>query len=213
MKMKYLIYLTPLLTLFQYCKTDNDQKLAKSKDLTYSYLNYSIEIGSYVNLTESKVQYTKSLVDSIYSLNYIYQDSNSVDTITFVLKEDKNFEPLYLENGKINNKNILHYVNSVNFYVEKNNQAYKSYNVHKFAQRPDVADGCVTFFWTPELGIILERSATWNNFGKLKTNDNELNKEIDFLTELIYHNIRFYYGCDQEMELMHKGEAELIYKR
>jgi hypothetical protein len=194
-----------LLTISQSCKTD--QVAEKGELLSYYYLEYDIECCTELYLTENQVQYSNFITDSIYTLNYIFnKDSISADTITYLLKENKNFEPKYLINGKKKDHDIFLFANSKTFTIDK------EYKVYKYASNPFVIDGCVTHFWTPEFGVILTRSTTWSSFRKLRTNNDRISRKIDLLVELIYQDTEFYKGCVEELKLIPKKDAEKYYK-
>lgn len=197
---------TQLLTLqvLISCHTNRDNQ---EELLTYSYQEYNILCCTELHLTENQIEYSHTITDSTHTLTYVFfKDSTSADTITYFLKEDKTFEPVYLFNGKKKENDYFSLVNSVKFKIDR------EYEVYKYSRNTAVSDGCTTHFWSPEIGIILTRSATWGNFRKLRTNNDSINRKIDLLAELIYQDTKFYQGCSEEMELFPKKDVEEFYK-
>ena len=197
----FIIYL-----ILQGCSPD--KSFNEDKPIKYSYINYQIELVSDVLITADTTEYLLSVSDSIYSLKYIYQkDSQESDTVSYILKQSPDFQPKYLINRKRVEPQAFVYVANQGFRIND-----KIYPVYKYASNPYVTDGCVTHFWTPELGIILTRSSTWRSFRKLQTNADRINRQINLLSEVIFQDVSFYNGCDQEMELISKADSEEYYR-
>ncbi|AHM59096.1 hypothetical protein D770_25675 [Flammeovirgaceae bacterium 311] len=180
-----------------------DKSFIEEKAIKYSYVNYQIELVSEVLLTVDTTKYLFSVSDSIYTLKYI----NPKDTVSYILRADSIFQPIYITNAKDTSDSFI-YVAHLDFKIND-----RLYRVFKYASDPGVIDGCVTHFWTPELGIILTRSSTWRSFSKLQTNSDSINQQINLLAEVIYQDASFYNGCNKEMELMPKADAEEYYKQ
>ena len=197
-----LLYLATLLAVFQSCNPGNS--VEKEVALRYFYINYEIALLSEVMMTEDTLDYVSSVSsDSIYTLEYVYPKS----TDGYILRADSDFEPIYISNAKDTSSSFV-YVANQDFKINDRN-----YQVFKYASNPGSIDGCVTHFWTPEMGIILIRSSTWRNFSKLQTNNDSINKEINLLAELIYQDVAFYYGCTEEMELIPQADMEEYYQK
>ena len=191
-----LLHLTILLAVIQSCSPGNS--VGNEVPLKYSYVNYYVELASEVMLTVDSLDYLSSVSDSIYTLQYIYPK----DTVGYVLRADSDFQPKYISKAN-DTSDAFVYVAHQDFKIND-----RIYPVFKYANDPAVIDGCVTHFWTPEIGVILTRSSTWRNFSKLQTNNDSINSEINLLAEVIFQDVAFYYGCTGEMELMPQTDAQ-----
>ncbi|WP_152426417.1 hypothetical protein [Cesiribacter andamanensis] len=161
-----------------------------------------------LNLAEDSIVFKISEVDSIHTLNYIYPDGLELsDTVTYILKADKDFHPKYISSRKEAKPQDFDYVGHQEYKIND-----KVYPIFKYASNALTTDGCITHFWTPEIGIILTRSASWGDFGKLQTNNDSINRQINLLAELLFQDVSFYKGCTEEMELIPRDDAEEFYK-
>lgn len=171
-------------------KIDEAQKLTK-----FYFVNYNMEFPSQLYLDTIKVNLDTKIQDSIYSLTYLYTN----DTITYNLKESENYQPKYcVKRQEVENSDFVFVSKKV---YQINGQKFE---VYKYAKNPKGIDGCVTHFWTPKIGVIIKRSATWRNFSKLQTIEIDLNQKINLLAELIYQDTEFYKGCVQEQKSINK---------
>ncbi len=178
----------------------NSRKVHDAQKTTkFYFVNYNLELPSEVYLDTVEVEIETEIQDSVYSLTY----SSLNDTIVYNFKESEYYQPKYYLNGeKVENNNFV-FVSKKDYQINGH-----KFDVYKYARNPTGIDGCVTFFWTPEIGVIIKRSATWRNFSKLQTNDFDLNQKINLLTELIYQDTEFYKGCVEAQELIPKSIAK-----
>jgi hypothetical protein len=162
-------------------------------------VSYDLEFLTELYLDTVEVKIETEIQDSIYSLTYLF----SSDTVIYNLKESENYQPKYYRNGqKVENNDFV-------FVAKKDYQINgQKFDVYKYTRNPMGIDGCVTHFWSPEIGVIIKRSATWRNFSKLQTNNFDLNQKINLLAELIYQDTEFYKGCVEEQELVPKSIAK-----
>lgn len=185
----------------------NDSSLkVQEKKVGYFYVRYDIECCTKLNLDTIHIKYNKEIKDSMHILNYIYTKDSITDTVTYKYQLTDKFTPEYLFNGK-KGKNDEYLLFAKEQYQIKG----KSFDVYKYALNPNVIDGCINHFWTPEIGVFISRSWTWKNFRKLQTNNDSINGYIDLLTELIYNDISFFSGCADELELVLKSDAVEFY--
>ena len=156
-------------------------------------MSYNLEFPAELNLDTLELNINTEIQDSVYSLTYINEKDIVHDTVIYNLKESKNYQPEYYFNGEKAETNDFVFVSKKDYQING-----QKFNVYKYARNPFAIDGCVTHFWTPKIGIIIKRSATWRNFSKLQTNDFDLNQKINLLAELIYQDTEFYKGCEEE---------------
>lgn len=175
--------------------------------IDYFYVKYNLDCSTELYLDTVKIYQYDCFKDSIYTLNYIYIEESKGDTITYKLSESESSNPEYLINGKINKHDEFIYVSRESYNIKG-----IEFKVYKYARNPFVIDGCVTHFWTPKIGIIITRSSTWRNYRKLQTNNDSINNYIDLLTEMIYQDVEFYKGCNEEFELIPKSDAREFYE-
>ncbi|MCT4664078.1 MAG: hypothetical protein N4A45_02450 [Flavobacteriales bacterium] len=158
-------------------------------DRQYSYQDYNFQDYDGVVIRSFRVHFSMEIRDSVHKLRYIYEDTEKQDTITFRLSENSDFLPEYFSNGKKSNK-VFDFVSSKNYTFNG-----QSYQVYKYARNYLAVDGCVIYFWCPNFGIILKRSATWRNYQKLQMNQPAENEKLNILVELLYQDSEFYKGC------------------
>jgi hypothetical protein len=197
---KALYILTIILAVFA-C---DSRKVNDTQETTkYFFVIYDLELPAELNLDTIEVNISTEIQDSVYSLTYVNEYNIAHDTVIYKLKESENYQPEYYFNGAKAETNNFVFVSKENSQING-----QKFNVYKYARNPFAIDGCVTHFWTPEIGIIIKRSATWRNFSKLQTNDFDLNQKINLLAELIYQDTEFYKGCVEEQELIPKSIAK-----
>ncbi|MPQ48901.1 hypothetical protein GCQ56_18030 [Marinifilum sp. N1E240] len=139
----------------------------------------------------------QELKDSVYHLNYILRRESGVDSISYILGEDSISEPIYIVNNSKDRMRDFQFVEKNEFSIN-----FKTYVVYKYAYNTSAIDGCVTHFWTPELGVFLIRSTTWRSMRILYSTNTAINDKINSLCRLIWQKPEFYFGCVERMELL-----------
>ncbi len=170
---------------------------------SYFYLKHNYESSSSACIDTLPVSISQELRDSVYYLHYLLTRNSGIDTISYVLKEDMNFEPIYVINNGLDRTRQFQLVDKVEFSINN-----KTYQVYKYAYNATVIDGCVTHFWTPELGVFIIRSTTWRNMRILYSTNPVKNDEINTLCRLVWQKPEFYFGCVERMELFPKSMVD-----
>ena len=143
------------------------------------YLN--IKRGGYIDTTY-RILTKNKLIDSVYNLTYQY--INESDTIS----EYFSF-PLYVDKGEDDSKDKFTLIGQKEIkYLEK------SYAVYKYYIDLENADDLqMLYFFVPEFGVIINKSAWWGNYDRLI--DNGKNEDADaifFICEMILYDSEFY---------------------
>lgn len=175
----------------------------KIKTTKFYFVNYNLELPSELYLDTVEIVIDTKVQDSIYALTYVFLNDNAKDTIIYNLKESEYYQPKYYLNREKAEIDDFVFVSKKDYQING-----QKFDVYKYAKNPIGIDGCVTHFWTPEIGVIIRRSATWRNFSKLQTNDFDFNQKINLLTELIYQDTEFYKGCVEEQVEVPKSIAK-----
>lgn len=196
--MKTEIYFLAILIMLAGCSSDIDK--TADKQTNAFFVKHSCDLDGSLLLDTINIDFSKKSEDSIFILKYIYHYDTELDTLIYKLKESDAFKPELLYNSE-----------NVEFvYVAKRNYRIDNVNfiVYKYAGDPSAIDGCVTHFWTLGIGILLTRSTTWRNYKKFHTSNDKINYYIDLLTEMIYQDAEFYFGCDEQIEMMSESEVK-----
>ncbi|ANQ52834.1 hypothetical protein MY04_5503 [Flammeovirga sp. MY04] len=175
-----------ILFIFGCQRTDIKQNFS----VEYFYVNYDIENSFLVNTDTTKVEFFNAKKDSIETLTYIYNQENNNDTVKIYLKQSQDYQPKYFTNGLEKDNYYFVFEDSKKYIINGNN-----YEVFKYSKNPLIIDGCISYFWVPNFGIILKRSSTWETYQKLQTNDLQLNNNLNLLEEVILSDTKFSSGC------------------
>jgi len=125
------------------------------KEDSYFYLKHNYESYSSAYVDTLPMTFSHELNDSIYRLEYTLTGESGVDTISYFLKEDSNFAPVYVVNNNFDSMRDFQLVEKNEFSIN-----FEPHTVYKYAYNTTAIDGCVTHFWTPDLGVFLIRSTT-----------------------------------------------------
>jgi len=141
------------------------------------YRNYNIEL---MDEMTTNLSYDTFLLEQN---EHLYKYINKEEEVLYdfgrkVLIQDKSTAELFLQSSK-------------NFSING-----KSYVVHKYITGYDVIDGCVAHFFSPDFGIIFQRSTTWGNYRELYQSPN--NELVSALISCIYNERDFYKDCLNE---------------
>ncbi|PKP22521.1 MAG: hypothetical protein CVU05_03455 [Bacteroidetes bacterium HGW-Bacteroidetes-21] len=199
--MKIVAYILAVIITLTGCIMKNEKSV--EKQINYFFVKHNIESCNELTLDTVNVDFTQDIKDSIFTLNYIYHTNSVIDSVTYKLKESNSYKPVLLVNN----------INLDFIFVAKENFQIKGidFMVYKYAKNPFAIDGCITHFWTPKIGILTTRSATWVNYSKLLTSNDSINEYIDLLTEMIFQKVEFYKGCSEELELIPKKDIQEFY--
>lgn len=212
--MKNIIYVATVLIMFLLSCETNNKDIIENNDY-YFYVNYNYDFYPEINTDTTKIVYYQTFIDGVYMLNYLFSkdiknfdlETTKIDTVTYHLTENESYNPKYFINGE--KKDTLDFI-----YVSKQRYiiCHGSFTVYKYAKNPYSIDGCITYFWTPKIGILIKRCSAWKNYSKLQTNNDSINECINLLTEMIYQDTEFYKGCNEKLQLMMETDVEEFYK-
>ena len=173
-----------ILLLFNSC----DNKKLMQKEQT------KMVICGYSDIFQDFIDTLDVLIKRIDSTNYIYK-SRSLDENkwSFELKFELEKDTVkVITEGNWNKKDEVYKAidrKAVKLYYYGN----RYYFVYKILRYSPAVDSEGLIFWSPEFGIILERSLTWRSFGRFEyLSDDSKNEIIRHLCFLIMNDNKFY---------------------
>ncbi len=187
--MKFIGFIFTLIIISSCQTTVDNEKLY--------YLSHNYE--SYTSACIDTIQtiQTAEVIDRVHHITYKMIRPDRIDSITYILKEDTIFQPKYLWKNDIDSDSEFVLTDMKEFSVN-----FKQYRVYKYALNPNAIDGCVTHFWTPELGVFLVRSTSWRKMRVMYSTNSNKNDEITSLCRLIWQYPEFYFGCSERIHLI-----------
>ncbi len=143
--------------------------------------------GSDVLVSEKTSVFTNIKHDSIQYFRYDLIDNHS--KLEIELNISDRFARLI--KNSVDSVN-LKFDKTVNYIINN-----KLYTVYKFYENVDKIDGTVVHFILPDIGLVISRSTTWNNYKELIIMDKKKSKEINILKSLIYNDFEFYHDLQK----------------
>ncbi len=172
--------------IFLGCQEKNNANKSTEQVASFKYLmikrNGSTIDTTYRIMTEIK------LTDSVYNLAYQYMSKS--DTV------NENFT-LTINNTSTNlNDEEKDYLNDDLSLIAQKEVKYqdKTYTVYKYYfDLEEVDDEQMLYFFVPEFGVIINKSAWWGNYDRLIDNGrSEDGGAIFFICEMILYDSEFY---------------------
>jgi hypothetical protein len=168
-----------LVQLFLYsCKKE---KLKSYRRVTYR----TIDID-HSSIVKNNYIFKDSISNKCYELKF-YKTLQEIPAFQYILSKDSGFNYKFISK---NNVKALFLEQKYCFSIDKRN-----YQVYKFIENKNITDGEIIHFWSPDYGILLIKSSTWNVFTKLINTDNDTtNEKVEILCDYIFNNRNMYYS-------------------
>jgi hypothetical protein len=152
---------------------------------SFSYVifnDYNSDIGGDTILTKLQTTIEKN---GTYSISYMI-NSDSLDTIQYILKLDNSFAPKY-KKGKNFSEDFVFHKDTV---VMVNNDKIK---VMEYLLNTEIIDGGSVHYWSPQYGVFLIHSTTWPSIRILCSSDVDENLKILELVKAVCPHQNFFF--------------------
>jgi hypothetical protein len=155
------------------------------------YRYYDYDIGG-VSIYNQEVELIEERNGETYVLTYCKEKSNC---FSLCLKNDENIKiQKYIDQEGVI---VDLYLEEVKSFIINN----KRYDVFKFVKNPFLKDGSSFYFWTPDFGIVLSKSNSWNSFFYLQSLKGKSPKDLNDLVFLIFNDRDFYFGWNDSVKI------------
>ena len=145
--------------------------------------------------TDYEVDISTEIYTQTYPINYSLRQEGETTILTYITSQDTTIYRLQEDEkeGQYSSKGQVETL----WLIDKKELLVngETYPIYKYGMNMLVADGCTIHFWSPKLGILLTRSASWGSFSRIKASNNQKNNLTDQLSNIIMNDRKFYGGC------------------